>query len=49
MIAGIYGMNFEFMPGLRWEYGFDAVLVLTLGSCLGLFLFFPAAEVAVKK
>lgn len=43
MIAGIYGMNFHFMPGLNWEYGFEVVLVLTLGSCIGLFLFFRRA------
>jgi magnesium transporter len=22
MIAGIYGMNFEFMPELKWTYGY---------------------------
>ncbi|MEV4639363.1 magnesium and cobalt transport protein CorA [Actinoplanes sp. NPDC049548] len=27
-IAGIYGMNFEFMPGLKWEYGYYATLLL---------------------
>lgn len=43
MIAGIYGMNFHFMPGLNWEYGFEVVLILTLGSCVGLFLFFRRA------
>ncbi len=40
MIAGIYGMNFEYMPGLVWKYGFHVVLVLTLGSCTALFVFF---------
>lgn len=40
MIAGIYGMNFHFMPGLDWNYGFEVVLTLTLGSCLALFIFF---------
>ena len=25
-ITGIYGMNFDFMPALRWEYGYLAVL-----------------------
>jgi magnesium transporter len=24
-IAGIYGMNFEVMPELKWEYGYFAV------------------------
>lgn len=26
-IAGIYGMNFEYMPELRWEYGYYFVLL----------------------
>jgi magnesium transporter len=26
MIAGIYGMNFEFMPELRWELGYPVTL-----------------------
>jgi len=27
-IAGVYGMNFEFMPELGWKYGYPLVLVL---------------------
>ena len=27
-IAGIYGMNFEFMPELRWRHGYAACLVI---------------------
>jgi magnesium transporter len=27
-IAGIYGMNFEAMPELGWEYGYYGVLAL---------------------
>ena len=26
LLAGIYGMNFENMPELRWEWGYFAVL-----------------------
>jgi magnesium transporter len=26
MIAGIYGMNFDFMPELRWTYGYPATI-----------------------
>jgi magnesium transporter len=40
MVAGIYGMNFQFMPGLDWSYGFEVILLLTLALCLGLFIFF---------
>ncbi|MEJ7738068.1 MAG: magnesium/cobalt transporter CorA [Chitinophagaceae bacterium] len=39
-IAGIYGMNFEFMPELQWKYGYYAALCLTFGSsCLLYYLF----------
>ena len=27
-IAGIYGMNFEFMPELHWRYGYGLVLIV---------------------
>jgi magnesium transporter len=33
MIAGIYGMNFEFMPELRWSLGYPLVMGVTLGTC----------------
>ena len=36
-IAGIYGMNFDVMPELRWRYGYFAVLGLIGGICGGLF------------
>ncbi|RNI14627.1 magnesium and cobalt transport protein CorA [Methanohalophilus sp. RSK] len=26
-IAGIYGMNFEYMPELKWEWGYPAVMI----------------------
>lgn len=34
MIAGVYGMNFDFMPELRWRYGYLLVLILMAGVCL---------------
>jgi magnesium transporter len=40
MIAGIYGMNFDDMPELRWSLGYPAVLVLMLVICLGLWRYF---------
>jgi magnesium transporter len=33
MIAGIYGMNFEVMPELRWGYGYPFAIALMLGTC----------------
>ena len=29
-IAGVYGMNFEYMPELQWRWGYPAVMVLML-------------------
>jgi magnesium transporter len=33
MIAGIYGMNFEFMPELRWRWGHPVVMTVTVSLC----------------
>jgi len=33
MIAGIYGMNFDFMPELHEQWGYPAVLFLMLTAC----------------
>ena len=33
MIAGVYGMNFEFMPELRWQWGYPAVMTVTVCLC----------------
>jgi magnesium transporter len=35
-IAGVYGMNFENMPELRWEYGYFLVLAVIAAACLSL-------------
>ncbi len=40
MIAGIYGMNFKFMPELDWPFAYPIVLSLTFGSSGLLFLLF---------
>jgi magnesium transporter len=39
-IAGIYGMNFDVMPELRWRYGYPAVMALIGVICGGLWLRF---------
>ena len=34
MIAGIYGMNFDFMPELKWKWGYPTALgVMILLDC----------------
>jgi magnesium transporter len=35
-IAGIYGMNFDVMPELRWRYGYFIVLGAIAAVCFGL-------------
>jgi magnesium transporter len=37
MVAGIYGMNFDNMPELRWELGYPSVLAFILIACSLLF------------
>jgi magnesium transporter len=37
MVAGIYGMNFEHMPELRWTFGYPLVLLVTLTICTVLY------------
>ncbi|MFE3559658.1 magnesium/cobalt transporter CorA [Streptomyces sp. NPDC059193] len=36
MVAGIYGMNFDHMPELKWGLGYPAVVLVMVGACLGL-------------
>jgi magnesium transporter len=42
-IAGIYGMNFKYMPELEWSLGYPFALVLMLGICGTLFYCFRRA------
>lgn len=39
-IAGVYGMNFRYMPELEWHWGYPAVLLLMLLVSLGMGIFF---------
>lgn len=40
LIAGIYGMNFVFMPELQWRFGYFYALGLMVAVSLGLVLYF---------
>jgi magnesium transporter len=40
MIAGIYGMNFEYMPELEWRFGYPLVLAVIGFICVGLYRYF---------
>lgn len=33
-IAGIYGMNFEFMPELEWHWGYFFMFTINVKYCL---------------
>jgi magnesium transporter len=39
-VAGIYGMNFEYMPELRWRWGYPAILLFMLLSGAVMLLYF---------
>lgn len=41
LIAGVYGMNFEYMPELTWQYGyyFALGLMITVGSSMFFFFY----------
>lgn len=40
LIAGIYGMNFDNMPELHWEFGYPFALLLMATSAGSLFVYF---------
>ena len=37
MVFGIYGMNFEHMPELKWRFGYPLVLTMVLAVCGALY------------
>jgi magnesium transporter len=39
-IAGIYGMNFDHMPELKWEFGYPVVLLVIATICFSLYRYF---------
>jgi magnesium transporter len=39
-IAGIYGMNFEHMPELKWTYGYYLVIGVIVAICATLYVQF---------
>ncbi|WP_067818107.1 magnesium/cobalt transporter CorA [Nocardia inohanensis] len=40
MIAGVYGMNFDHMPELRWTFGYPVVIGLMVLLCAALYVNF---------
>jgi magnesium transporter len=43
-IAGIYGMNFEYMPELKTQYGYFIVIGVILVLCVTLYIRFKRAK-----
>jgi magnesium transporter len=39
-IVGVYGMNFDVMPELRWRFGYPAVLGVMAVICVGIYRWF---------
>ena len=37
-LAGVYGMNFQYMPELSWEYGYYFILILMFMVVIGIIL-----------
>ncbi|SDN08426.1 magnesium/cobalt transporter CorA [Allokutzneria albata] len=40
MVAGIYGMNFDFMPELKWAFGYPMVLCVIVIACVVVYRIF---------
>jgi magnesium transporter len=40
LIAGIYGMNFDNMPELRWSFGYPLAIGVMLVICTSLYRYF---------
>lgn len=40
LVAGIYGMNFDYMPELKWRFGYSGALVLMVVIGVAIYLYF---------
>jgi magnesium transporter len=40
LVTGVYGMNFDYMPELRWKWGYFGVLAFLAGAAIALLLTF---------
>jgi magnesium transporter len=39
-IVGVYGMNFEFMPELKWRWGYPSLWIIMLAIFISMIIFF---------
>ncbi len=43
-IVGVYGMNFDYMPELRWTYGYGLIWIIMLTLAFGMLGYFKAKK-----
>lgn len=43
-IVGVYGMNFDFMPELRWHYGYGLIWIIMLTLAIGMLGYFKTKK-----
>ena len=43
-IVGIYGMNFDVMPELRWQFGYPAVILLMILVTFTIYVWFKRKD-----
>ena len=41
--AGVWGMNFKYMPELEWKWGYPMALAVMVGVCAYLYRLFKKA------
>lgn len=46
-IAGVYGMNFEYMPELKWQYSYPICTIVMLIIAIALIIFFKRKMVLI--
>jgi magnesium transporter len=39
-LAGVYGMNFRYMPELEKQWGYPAILLIMFAVCIFMFAYF---------
>jgi magnesium transporter len=44
LIAGVYGMNFRFMPELQWRFGYPYAVLLMIAVGVGLYVMFKRRD-----
>ena len=42
-MAGVWGMNFKYMPELDWEFGYPFAILVIIAVCVALYMRFKKA------